>query len=451
MIFVIYILAGGIVVGLLLTLIITKLLHFLHRREQTKADKPKQSKPSAAKVLAGDLQNEKAKSDVVLQSIDDGVILIDKANTIQVFNKAAENITGWPIAEATKLTVNNVIELINEKGEAYPEERNAFLRAVTATETIRDNNACLKSRSGKIVPINLSVTPLYDANSKLQGTVAVFRDVTQERGEEKQRAEFISTASHEMRTPVAAIEGYLALALNDKVSKVDAKAREYLEKAHESTQHLGKLFQDLLTAAKSEDGRLINHQTVIEMGGFLEQLVEGMRFTAEKKGLAVKFVLGAVNQTVDASGSGNKVVKPLYHVYADQDRIREVFTNLFDNAIKYSEQGTITFGLTGNTDVVQIRVSDTGAGIPAEDIPHLFQKFYRVDSSFTRAVGGTGLGLFISRKIIELYQGRIWVDSKLGQGSTFYINLPRISNERATTLRAQEASQLQPIATATTL
>jgi two-component system, OmpR family, sensor histidine kinase VicK len=222
------------------------------------------------------------------------------------------------------------------------------------------------------------------------------------------------------------------LALNDKVSTIDNRARDYLEKAHASTQHLGQLFQDLLTSAKAEDGRLTSHPTVVELGGLLQQLTNDLRFVAEKKGLFVDFIVGS-SSVINASkeSSGEKVVRPLYYVYADGDRLRECITNLFDNAVKYTPEGKVTIGLTGDNQVVQCYIRDTGAGIPAEDVPHLFQKFYRVDSSATRTIGGTGLGLFICRKIIELYNGRIWVESEVGKGSSFYINLPRLSNEKA--------------------
>jgi signal transduction histidine kinase len=304
------------------------------------------------------------------------------------------------------------------------------------------------SRSGKQLPITLSLSPLLDENQAVSAAVAIFGDVAEERAEEQQRAEFISTASHEMRTPVAAIEGYLALALNDKVSTIDSRARGFLDKAHTSTQHLGKLFQDLLTSAKAEDGRLSSHPSVIEMGAYLEQLTEDLKFAAEKKGLFTEFVVGS-GQSVDARGEnvgGNRVVKPLYYVLADPDRLREVVTNLFDNAVKYTEQGKVSIGLSGDDSVVQFYIKDTGPGIPSEDVPHLFQKFYRVDNSSTRTIGGTGLGLFICRKIIELYEGRVWVESELGKGSTFFINLPRLSTQRATELQASEtqAASLNP-------
>jgi signal transduction histidine kinase len=239
-----------------------------------------------------------------------------------------------------------------------------------------------------------------------------------------------------MRTPVAAIEGYLALALNDKVATLDNRARGYLEKAHASAQHLGQLFQDLLTSSKAEDGRLTSHPSVIELGEFLDQLSNDLRLVAERKGLIMEFISGT-SGAIDAT-VGEKVIRPLYYVYIDPDRLREVITNLFDNAVKYTSEGKVWISLTGHDQVVQCGVHDTGLGIPAEDISHLFQKFYRVDNSATRTIGGTGLGLFICRKIIELYKGRIWAESEKGKGSTFYINLPRLTQQKATELQAAD-------------
>ncbi len=414
----------------------------------------KDSGPVSVKTGAS-LRDEQQASSIILNAIEDGVMLIDDKGVIDLFNPGATKLTGWPSNEARKLDYRSVIKLVNGKGAAYTAEQDPIQQVFKdQSATIRDNKAFLVTRGNKQVPVSLSVSPLLDQNKKLTGIVTIFRDVTQERTEEKQRTEFISTASHEMRTPVAAIEGYLALALNDRVSTVDNRARDYLEKAHESTQHLGKLFQDLLTSAKAEDGRLISHPILVDMGSYLEKLVNDLKFAADKKGLVVEFDLGS-NKVIDATASnkaGQKVVMPLYYVLVDPDRIREVITNLFDNAVKYTDQGKITIGLSGDDQVVQMYIKDTGVGVPPEDIPHLFQKFYRVDNSATRTIGGTGLGLYIGRKIVELYQGRIWVESELGKGSTFYINLPRLSTERAEAERQREAAQsaMSPINSLTT-
>ena len=422
------IIIGGSVLAVLGFLLLLMSLMGRSKKQKTKKD-----------PLAASLHNEKLKSDIVLSAIDDGVVLIDTSNVIRIFNPGASKILGWPSNEAEGLDFHLVLKLIDEKGAEYVNANNPMVRVFSEKATIRDHHATFVSRSNKKIAVNLSVSPLFDKEGNVTGAVGVFRDVSKERSEERQRAEFISTASHEMRTPVAAIAGYLALAMNDKVAKIDTKARDYLEKAHTSTQHLGKLFQDLLTSAKAEDGRLSSHPVVVEMGQFLEKLVEDLKFAAQKKSLAMEFTIGTANQTIDASG-GNKVIKPLYYVHADPDRLQEVITNLFDNAVKYTDTGKISIGLTGNNEVVQFYIKDTGPGIPGEDIPHLFEKFYRVDNSATRTIGGTGLGLFICRKIVELYGGRIWGESDLGKGSTFFINIPRLTNQKATELQTTESS-----------
>ena len=405
--------------------------------------------PAAFSADPANVHDEKLKFQVIVNSIEDGVLLIDKEGVIQLCNPAAAAMTGWKQDESTGINVLRVMTLADDKGKALADNDSPFTKVYNVRETIRDNKAILLNRAGKQISINLVITPILTPQNEVNAAIAVFRDVTQERAEEQQRADFISTASHEMRTPVAAIEGYLALALNDKVSTIDSRARDYLEKAHASTQHLGQLFQDLLTSAKAEDGRLTSHPVVIELGAFLEQLTNDLRLVAEKKGLFVEYVFGS-SAVVDATGGGQggeKVVRPLYYVFADPDRLREVLTNLFDNAVKYTPEGKISLGLAGDDQVAQCYVRDTGPGIPADDIPHLFQKFYRVDNSATRTIGGTGLGLFICRKIVELYGGRIWAESELGKGSTFYINLPRLSSEKAHQMQMTMAasSQTNPV------
>jgi len=395
--------------------------------------------------LASSLRDEQAKNSIILNSIEDGVVLIDNQEIIRLFNPGASAITGWKREDAEGLDWKSVFSFIDSKGESIPKDSSPYSRALKTGVPARDNNANLLTKSNATIAASFSVSPIVDGG-QVTGLVGVFRDVSEERKAENQRAEFISTASHEMRTPVAAIEGYLSLALNEKVATIDSRARDYLEKAHAATKHLGELFQDLLTSAKAEDGRMTNHPEVLELGAFMQQLTSDLQFAAEKKNLALEFIIGNSN-VIDATAStGDRVVRPLYYVVADPDRLREVLTNLFDNACKYTDQGKVTLGLTGNETVAQMYIRDTGHGIPPEDIPHLFQKFYRVDNSATRTIGGTGLGLFICRKIIELYHGRIWVESTLNKGSTFYINLPRLTSQQAETLLSErvEASSQSP-------
>lgn len=384
-------------------------------------------------------RDDKQTASLIVNSIDDAVVLVDAHNTIQIFNPASEILTGWKQDEALGIDYRSVLKLVDEKGQQLPEQQHPFFKIFQDKKPGRDNTLSLTKKDTSVISIDVSITPLLDGEGHVTGAIGVFRNIDEQRREERQRADFISTASHEMRTPVAAIEGYLSLAMNDKVCQIDEKARSYLDKAQSSTHHLGKLFQDLLTSAKAEDGRLTSHPAVVEVSEFVDKLVEDLRFSAEKKGLALE--LHSSRPQTTSSGSAIKSISPLLYAYVDPDRFREVITNLFDNAVKYTEAGKITIGVTGDQEVVQFYITDTGPGIPKEDVPHLFQKFYRVDNSATRTIGGTGLGLFICKKIIELYNGKIWVESEQGKGSTFYINLPRISPDKAQKLQAEAANQ----------
>lgn len=402
--------------------------------------------------LSSMLQSNRQQSQILIQSINDGIVVTDTAGKVTLMNPAASLMTQWSISEAAGVDARLVVKLNTEDGAEVSDADDPFTLVYTqqkhSVQILQ-----LEGREGNKITISFSISPILMPNDpKPRGAVAVMRDISEDREAEKQRGEFISTASHEMRTPVAAIEGYLALALSDKVSTIDSRARGYLEKAHASTQHLGKLFQDLLTSSKAEDGRLSNHPSVVEMGAFLQQLTDDLKFAAEKKGLTVDFVIGGADETIDATtkdASTQHLVKPLYYVNVDPERMREVITNLFDNACKYTDAGKVSIGLTGNNEIVQLYIRDTGAGIPADDIPHLFQKFYRVDSSATRTIGGTGLGLFICRKIVEMYQGRIWVESEVGNGSTFFINLPRLSAQKVSEIQAAEGTMAPPAAPST--
>jgi two-component system sensor histidine kinase VicK len=253
---------------------------------------------------------------------------------------------------------------------------------------------------------------------------------------ERQRNEFVSTASHEMRTPVAAIEGYISLAMNPNVATIDDRANNFLTKAHDTIQHLGDLFRDLLSVTKAEEGKLGGTQVPVNLTELLRGAVDDMQFTATKKNLTLVYQ--------GAGNPGERTLNPNFWVMAIPERLREVIMNLIDNAIKFTPEGGVTITMEGNDHEVTVGVSDSGIGIATEDIPHLFQKFYRIDNSATRTIGGTGLGLYLCRTVIELFNGRIWVTSEVGKGATFHFSLPRLDTAKA----EKQAAELQAAATA---
>ncbi|HUC21021.1 MAG TPA: ATP-binding protein [Candidatus Polarisedimenticolaceae bacterium] len=375
-------------------------------------------------ALSGQLSQEALKSNVLMNSVGEGVLVISENHQIQLFNPAAVRMTGWDEKSAQNLDYRLVLNLHDTDGNKINGDIDPFAEVWHSGKSMVHNELTMQTKGGHSVAISLLLSPIFDDSHKVVGGIALFRDISNDKEIERQRNEFISTASHEMRTPVAAIEGYLSLAMNPAVSTVDDRAKSYLEKAHASTQHLGALFRDLLSVTKMEDSSRQDKQEIFDLSQLANEAVADMQFTAQKKGLEVQF--SSADQIVRAE----KTVMPVYAVKGNPQRVREVITNLMENAIKFTTGGVINVTIGGTTDTVTVSVNDTGIGIAAEDIPHLFQKFYRIDSTATRTIGGTGLGLYLCRSIIERIGGRIWVESKLGEGSSFKFSLPRQASEK---------------------
>lgn len=386
------------------------------------------------KNLANQLSEVANRSEIVINAIGDGVIALDGKGVIQLINPAAQEILGWGKQDALMLNYKSILKLTDEHGNELDTTNDPVEQVLNTNQQTRGNKLTVLTNSGKKVSVSLVVSPIGEVGA---GVIAVFRDVTNERAEEREQAEFISTASHEMRTPVASIEGYLGLALNPNTATIDEKARDFIMKAHESAQHLGRLFQDLLDVSKAEDGRMTTIPKVVDVVPFTKSLVEGLTQKATEKGLDLIFVPGQKS----AVGQNSRKIMPVYFINLDNDHVREVIDNLIENAIKYTPQGEVRVDVTGTEDKVIVSIKDTGLGIPAEDIPHLFQKFYRVENMDRQSIGGTGLGLYLCRRLIENMQGRLWVESTFGSGSTFFIELPRIDTQEAEQLKQQQEAQ----------
>ena len=367
-------------------------------------------------ALAQELNQESSKSSIIINAIADGVLLVDAKGIIQLINPAAQQIIGWGSEDATKLDYRSVLKIIDSKDEIIDPSLDPIFQSLSTNQSVISDKYGLRTISGKHLLASIMVSPLGAENT---GVIVVFRDITAQRAEEREQAEFISTASHEMRTPVAAIEGYIGLSLNPQTAVIDEKARSYLLKAQDSAKNLGKLFQDLLDISRIEDGRLTINPSMVEVSSFVQNNLDDFITLASQKSINLRF----------APSISTNQVAPIYYANVDINHLKEVLTNLISNAIKYTKQGTVTIDVTGDSEHVFVSVKDSGIGIPAEDIPHLFQKFYRVDNTDTREIGGTGLGLFLARRLVESMTGRLTVSSVYGEGSTFTIELPRVEKE----------------------
>jgi len=362
------------------------------------------------------------KSDVVINAIDDGVLAISKDGNIELINPSAQQIIGWDQGDALGLNWKSVLKLVTSDGKDVEDLENPIAQSLSKNQPTHNDKLFLLTSSEKRILVSIVSSPV---GTDGEGIIVVFRDITKEKAEEREQAEFISTASHEMRTPVASIEGYLGLALNPATAHIDEKARDFITKAHESAQHLGRLFQDLLDISKVEDGRMKNNPKVINVNEFLKDIFDGLATKASEKQLNYIFMPDIVGE------SKEKSLQPIFYANIDPDHFREVVSNLIENAIKYTPSGEVVVNVTGDDKQISVSVKDSGIGIPAEDIPHLFQKFYRVDNSDTREIGGTGLGLYLSRRLAEAMSGNLRVESKYKEGSTFYLEIPRMNSSEA--------------------
>ena len=372
--------------------------------------------------LENKLSAVESKSDVVINAIDDGVLAISKDGNIELINPSAQQIIGWDQGDALGLNWKSVLKLVTSDGKDVEDLENPIAQSLSKNQPTHNDKLFLLTSSEKRILVSIVSSPV---GTDGEGIIVVFRDITKEKAEEREQAEFISTASHEMRTPVASIEGYLGLALNPATAHIDEKARDFISKAHESAQHLGRLFQDLLDISKVEDGRMKNNPKIINVNEFLKDIFNGLATKANEKQLNYIFMPDIIDEGKEKS------LQPIFYANIDPDHFREVVSNLIENAIKYTPSGEVVVNITGDDKQISVSVKDSGIGIPAEDIPHLFQKFYRVDNSDTREIGGTGLGLYLSRRLAEAMSGNLRVESKYKEGSTFYLEIPRMNSSEA--------------------
>ena len=362
-------------------------------------------------------------ANLVLNSIDEGVMIVHSSGIVVLVNPAAMRLLGTNDPNMVEnLQLASILNLENSEGTKIEDDVNPVLRAVMNGENFETRDLILVSVQEQRRPVAISVVCTTTGQNE---RIITLRDIARELEEEGEQADFISTASHEMRTPVASIEGYLGLALNPKTATIDERARKYLEEAHASSKHLGRLFKDLLDVTKLDDKKIRVQLTPVEMASTVRSIANGQVPMMSEKG--IHYTFGA---NTARSDNTSRVVNQEVYASVDIDFLREAVNNLVENAIKYTASGGgIWVNVRGDDDRVLINVTDTGIGISPDDLKHVFQKFYRADNSQTRTVGGTGLGLYLVKQRVEAMGGKVWAESSFGEGSTFYLSFPRITAE----------------------
>ena len=362
-------------------------------------------------------------ANLVLNSIDEGVMIVHSSGIVVLINPAAMRLLGTSDPNTVEnLQLASILKLENGEGLKIDDNINPVLRAVMNGENYNTRDLVLVSIQEQRKPVAISVVCTTAGQNE---RIITLRDIARELEEEGEQAEFISTASHEMRTPVASIEGYLGLALNPKTATIDDRARKYLEEAHASSKHLGRLFKDLLDVTKLDDKKIRVQLSPVEMSSTVRSIANGQVPMMNEKG--IHYTFGASSARSDNTA---RTINQEVYASVDIDFLREVVNNLVENAIKYTASGGgIWVNVRGDGDRVLINVTDTGIGISPDDLKHIFQKFYRADNSQTRTVGGTGLGLYLVKQRVEAMGGKVWAESSFGEGSTFYLSFPRITVE----------------------
>ena len=397
-------------------------------KKSNDADKKAAEKEGGSVNVGASTDNSRhGLNELVLQAIHEGVLIISSEGNIQLANPAACKLIGRSQEEILDVYSDSVINLLDKTGNRITEARNPIWEAWKGREFKEETRDLdiVASDSGHNTPVSIIISKTTDVNEK-PILVVTLRDIDQELKEEHERSEFISTASHEMRTPVASIEGYLGLALNPTTATIDDRAKGFLEKAHENSKHLGRLFQDLLDTTKLDDGQITPHMQPVEIVNLVKQISDAQIPNIKKKGLDYQFGSGAIDQQL----GGGKHIEQVIYASVDPDFLREVINNVIENAVKYTPSGWVTVNVRADNYNVQIVIQDTGIGIARDEISHIFQKFYRVDNRDTREIGGTGLGLYLVKQRVEAMNGRIWAESEVGKGTKFIILMPRISQEQ---------------------
>lgn len=346
---------------------------------------------------------EKNKFDEILSSIIDGIIGMDFNKNIIFLNKASEQLTGFMEADALKRPIDQTIHFFSDQEE---------ILSKTYCQESFNKVAQLVGKDGRQIKVNVTTRQVDTTLQSSLRCILIIHDLSKEEALEQMKLDFVSMASHELKTPLTSIVSYLSVFIQENRGKIPAEDLDLLGKAFTSAQQLQTLIQNLLNVNKIERDQLSVSPEPIDYLPILTKAVEDLKDQANKKNI----VLNLVPPT-----------EKLPKILADSLRITEVITNLISNAINYTNQnGKVMVTLKLSPNEITTVVADNGIGIPQVEIPHLFSKFFRVSNKLQQASKGTGLGLYISKSIIEKLHGKIWVESEVEKGSRFYFTLPVI-------------------------
>ncbi len=356
--------------------------------------------------LYQDLAREKSRLDAIIDISADGVMILDPQGRIQAFNVALSQMTGWAEEAAREQPCWRVLDLRDRNGDKLCRKSCPVKNSQLLEGRLIQEGYILRS-DGTRTDVSVAYTPLYDQQERLVNVLANVRDITRFREAEEMKSTFISVISHELKTPVAIIKGYVGTLRREDAHWDEKTLKESLASVEEQVDRLNHLIDNLLDASRIQSGAFKMDVGDIDLPGLAERVAKQFRPQTQTHRIAVHF----------------PPCFPL--VQGDAERLEEVFANLIGNAIKYSPQGGgIQVGGQVGSGGVLVYVADEGIGIPKGEQENIFRPFYRVEGDAGQETQGAGLGLYLCQAIVEAHGGRIWVESGPSKGSRFVFFLP---------------------------
>lgn len=360
------------------------------------------------------LQESQAKDEALLGNMGEGVVAIDETGKIFLFNNAASLLTGFSSPEALGKDYRQVLKFEFEKENGPVPD---FISAVYHKQPVKELPYIqIVSRWGQKTPVTQTTTVISGVNQKNYGVIVVLRNITHERQLDKLKDEFVSIASHELRTPMTAIKGLISMIFEGDYGQINPELKEPLSDISTSTQRLIELVNDMLDVSRIEGGRVKYVLGNVKASEIIKEVLELMHPVAVQKGIELRF----------EQVNGNEVIQ------SDPNKVKQILSNLVGNSLKFTDRGFIEIKYVVHGEQLIISVRDTGIGIKPEDQKKLFAKFQQVTSSQLGRPVGTGLGLYISREFAKKMGGDLWIANSVERvGSVFSLSVPISGTELA--------------------
>lgn len=352
-------------------------------------------------VRAG--EERSAKLAAIVASSDDAIIGKDLDGVITSWNRGAEKIFGFTEAEIVNQPVLKLIP-----GERHYEEP-IILGRLRNGEKIDHYETIRRKKDGSLIDVSLTISPIHDREGKVIGVSKIARDITEQKRDDQRKNDFIGMASHELKTPLTSLIALIQVLQIKLKNGPDDFVTNALAKAAQQGRKMTSLINGFLNVSRLESGKLVIEKQTFDLTDLIREMIGDIRMAVSSH----SFVFDPLSEV---------------KVLADRDKIGAVISNLLSNAVKYSPKGNLVTVTCERNDIeVIISVRDEGLGISPQDLPKLFDRYYRVASEHTRHISGFGVGLYLSAEIIERHEGRIWVESEKGAGSAFYFALPLLA------------------------